>query len=420
MNDNGKVILKVLLFCLAFTALAGVISVMSSSNSLGQVVGSGFWATFCALLMLAFASRTDKKTTQGAVLLGMVLIVIEFIMVMALIWQVPRMMGLNRVEESLRITCLIIVPWGTAAMIFLTHFATPFTRITGQTGLIAIVISFILALIAAWTGNYYWQDERWWITAWTVGHAGILSAICLAGVGTPVVAWTGKTPDPEHGSLRHWRWIGILCVWIIALVLLYHTWKEFHVGLEGVPAIVLPIIGALGVLVPFLHLVLFAPLLPNQRWVGQLTAALGIGTMTLLTALAIMQDENDMLGRLIAAGAIATACASLALLVLARLNVKTTFGESQSVDVRIHLTCPRCRQLQDMAAGASQCKHCGLKIELKFEDPCCTQCGYMLYMLETDNCPECGHVINTTTADVSADLSEPQGVSLRSYESKST
>jgi len=34
MNDNGKVILKVLLFCLAFTALAGVISVMSSSNSL--------------------------------------------------------------------------------------------------------------------------------------------------------------------------------------------------------------------------------------------------------------------------------------------------------------------------------------------------------------------------------------------------
>jgi len=44
----------------------------------------------------------------------------------------------------------------------------------------------------------------------------------------------------------------------------------------------------------------------------------------------------------------------------------------------------------------------------------------MLYMLETDNCPECGHVINTATADVSADLSEPQGVSLRSYESKST
>lgn len=399
MNDNRKLILKVLLFCLAFTAIAGILAVMSSSHSLGRVIGTGFWATFCALLMLAFASRSDKKLTQQAVTLGMIIVIIEFALVLGLIWEVPEMLGLgHRASESLGVTCLIMVPWGTAGMIFLSLYASPFTRAAGITGLCAIGISFVIALIASWSGDAYFHDERWWGIAWSLAMSGIFAALSLVGVGTPVLAWTGSKPEPEQGSLRHWRWLGVFAAAGSAIVFVFLIWSDqFHASDDGFFFIV-PIMSAIALLVPFLNLVLLAPLLPSQRWLGQLTASLGVATIAMLTAMGIMQEENDMMLRFIAAGGIATACACLALLVLVRLNIKTTFGEAQTVDILIDLTCPRCRRTQHLAPGPSQCSDCGLKIELKIEDPRCTQCGYLLYRLEADNCPECGNAIVTIPA----------------------
>ncbi len=398
MNDNRKLILKVLLFCLAFTAIAGILAVMSSSNALGRVIGTGFWATFCALLMLAFASRSDKKTTQGAVMLGMIIVIIEFLLVLGLIWEAPETLGLgHRAAEALGITCLIMVPWGTAGMIFLTLHASPFTRIAGITGLGAIGASFVVAVIATWSRvalafHAFHHDERWWGIAWSLAICGILAAVSLVGVGTPVSAWTGGKPDPEQGSLRHWRWLGVIAAAGTGALFIFLVWTDQFHTVNGF-SIIVSILSAIALIVPFLNLVLLAPLLPNQRWLGQLTVGLGVATIAMITVMGVMKEENDLMLRFIAAGGIATACACLALLVLVRLNIKTTFGEAQTVDIRIDLTCPRCRRTQQLPPGPSQCGDCGLKIELKIEDPRCTQCGYLLYRLEADNCPECGNTI---------------------------
>ncbi len=52
------------------------------------------------------------------------------------------------------------------------------------------------------------------------------------------------------------------------------------------------------------------------------------------------------------------------------------------------------RRKQTIELGGSACKACGLRIEVRAEEPRCRQCGYLLYRLTSDTCPECGTPIH--------------------------
>jgi hypothetical protein len=56
----------------------------------------------------------------------------------------------------------------------------------------------------------------------------------------------------------------------------------------------------------------------------------------------------------------------------------------------ITIICPGCDAKQTLPVGASSCSRCGLVIHTRIEEPRCAQCDYLLYMLKSDNCPECG------------------------------
>lgn len=51
--------------------------------------------------------------------------------------------------------------------------------------------------------------------------------------------------------------------------------------------------------------------------------------------------------------------------------------------------CPRCGRAQDFVNGHGACAHCGLRVWLDIHEPRCA-CGYLLYDLPSDTCPECG------------------------------
>ena len=61
--------------------------------------------------------------------------------------------------------------------------------------------------------------------------------------------------------------------------------------------------------------------------------------------------------------------------------------------IPIRLTCPRCAKSIEAKQGASNCSHCGLRFTIKVEEPRCA-CGYPLYGLASDKCPECGREIS--------------------------
>ncbi|MHC4141142.1 MAG: hypothetical protein ACYSUF_04405 [Planctomycetota bacterium] len=100
-----------------------------------------------------------------------------------------------------------------------------------------------------------------------------------------------------------------------------------------------------------------------------------------------------MTERLTTASAILTSCGALALAVLARLNRRVDFESLTRAFADITVVCPRCRKKQSIGLGGAACKFCSLRIEVQVEEPVCRECGYLLYQLTSDVCPECGTAI---------------------------
>ncbi len=124
-------------------------------------------------------------------------------------------------------------------------------------------------------------------------------------------------------------------------------------------------------------------------------------TISLATALAVFFDIvvlgevwEDWAGRLVGVLAILTACGTVVTPTLALIEYLGRRGSSETMPghVVVSLTCPRCRTAQQVHLGPSKCEACGLRINLETEEPRCT-CGYLLYRLSGEVCPECGRRI---------------------------
>ena len=61
-------------------------------------------------------------------------------------------------------------------------------------------------------------------------------------------------------------------------------------------------------------------------------------------------------------------------------------------DLRLAFTCPRCGEGQSLRPGHARCASCRARFFIEIEEPRC-ECGYVLFNLTGDVCPECGRVI---------------------------
>ncbi|MHA7811804.1 MAG: hypothetical protein ACX94C_00220 [Phycisphaerales bacterium] len=61
--------------------------------------------------------------------------------------------------------------------------------------------------------------------------------------------------------------------------------------------------------------------------------------------------------------------------------------------ITVDMTCPRCEHpIEARSNRETRCEHCRLRVRVEVEEPRCA-CGYLLYQLESDTCPECGKPI---------------------------
>ncbi len=72
-----------------------------------------------------------------------------------------------------------------------------------------------------------------------------------------------------------------------------------------------------------------------------------------------------------------------------RADRELTAVESIERRLRIELECPQCRQMQEVPTGSPRCRTCRARLTVEVEEPRCA-CGYLLYQLSGDYCPECG------------------------------
>lgn len=64
-------------------------------------------------------------------------------------------------------------------------------------------------------------------------------------------------------------------------------------------------------------------------------------------------------------------------------------NESISSRVKILMECPKCAKRQDLSSGNARCSDCNASIFIEIEEQRC-ECGYLLYKLQGEICPECG------------------------------
>jgi hypothetical protein len=68
--------------------------------------------------------------------------------------------------------------------------------------------------------------------------------------------------------------------------------------------------------------------------------------------------------------------------------------QAESIDsrVQVHFGCPKCGERQTHRPGFIKCSKCGAGMFIEIEEPRC-ECGYLLYRLTGQTCPECGRAV---------------------------
>jgi uncharacterized membrane protein len=85
---------------------------------------------------------------------------------------------------------------------------------------------------------------------------------------------------------------------------------------------------------------------------------------------------------------------SLLVPMLVRLHARREKQQAESVSkrVRLTMTCPACRCELTVPTGPARCGQCGHTMIIEIEEPRC-ECGYLLYQLVGEVCPECGRMV---------------------------
>ncbi len=87
---------------------------------------------------------------------------------------------------------------------------------------------------------------------------------------------------------------------------------------------------------------------------------------------------------------ITTGCGTLCTVLLHWVGASAAPEAMVTTTLALSLTCPRCGAAQELPAGRSKCRQCGLSFRIEIEEEHCAKCGYVLYRLTSDRCPECG------------------------------
>ncbi|HEX2971262.1 MAG TPA: hypothetical protein VHP11_02945 [Tepidisphaeraceae bacterium] len=374
-----KILLRVMLWSLAIAAVVGALAILVAAREIvWRVVGTALTTAVASALLLALSLLFEREKSRSAALFGMAAVLVEFLLTLVLIWDfVGLFVDDYHYESAIAITIGFIFLTGVPAMFFLRTLHMPQARIAAQVGLILSAIVFLLAMVAAWGPRRIWHNNAIWDSIGTTSAFGIVAVVCLVGVGT---------------DRRHWRYLGIAASALGLAIALWAIWNN----IRQESAIFTTICSIAGV-IAYANVAMICPLMPNQQWVRWIALGAAILTAAFIDFDATFPhgSNSELLLRSAGATGFIAACATLAMLVLARLNQ----GLGQQLvlaEIRqLTLICPGCHKKQLLPVGDAQCPTCHLRFSIKIAEPRCPNCDYLLYMLKSDRCPECGTPLPT-------------------------
>jgi len=229
-------------------------------------------------------------------------------------------------------------------------------------------------------------DDRVFATIFVVGVYA-LAAMVIVSLGTRMRSTLRLASVGLGASLV----IYLTAIWV------ERTLPSFWENLVWKSGFVAMVVGLV-----FTHRLLIVPLLPVAT-AGRIAKPVALWSALFFAGLCIFgvvfEDVLRFDGwfpRLLGLGGITTAGSSIAVAAVAILG--PTPGEDEpgllTGSVEVPINCPRCgTHVAALSNRDTRCPSCRLKIRVEIEEPRCA-CGYLLYQLEGDTCPECGRAID--------------------------
>ena len=391
-----RALLRSMLWTLGFASLAGVLLVLTPQRHLtGRLFLTGLWSAASIGIAMSVARILVLKKGGTSGLIGLGVVVVSFATGLVAIW-----IGLVWPSHDwhLGLTALVLLGSGLVAACMLRLAAAEWGRFAGRFGALMSAVVFLLVTLAIWGEQIGLRDEslRIGITASLLSSLAIVAIACLIG-------------GPDRPRWMAVRALGLVCSLAAFIIGLNDVWSEISaLNTTFVQCVIIACVAG------FSNLVIRFPLPSSQRWFACGTAVSGLLTGTSLSALLhvsgfVWISASDMLVRLSAGLGIITACATLALMVLYRMNrrVGAAAGAPAVGIGSVLLTCPRCRTRQDAPLGTCGCRGCGLLISVSVAEPRCEACGYITLDLRGDRCPECGAGLTPRGRALSAGSTPP-------------
>lgn len=204
---------------------------------------------------------------------------------------------------------------------------------------------------------------------------------------------------------REMRWttrIAFTSMAISMFVFIFLIWFERH--LRGDTEEHFFKLGSIALVTGFLftHRLLIAPIRMHVSWgiVCKRAALISSAVSASIIIFGVLNEGffswDDAVVRLLGVGLVFAAGASIGTGAIAIFGPKPGDDEPGLLDesIDVTLTCPRCAKSLSLRSNRDQrCDGCRLKLHVRVEEPRCA-CGYLLYQLDADTCPECGRTIN--------------------------
>jgi hypothetical protein len=372
-----RILLRVLLLSLAVAAVVGAASVLFlPADDVWRIFGTGILTAAGCGILLPVSLLTDKPKSRSAGLLGMAVVLLEYLLGLSLIWGSATNWS-DSLLEQLAFAALFLPAVGLPAVALMRIAGTHIGRWAGRIGVWLMAVEFILLMLAVRMDWLQSSDDRGPATAGVCAIFFPLLIMSLAGLGA------------VPGAL--WRWPAIALSVISLAVSLAGIWRSVpdHPGAFAL-LVTIPTVLA------YFNLAMLCPLKRGQIWV-RWVAVVSVVATAVCVDFGVFLDaaqNGELFARLAAATGIIAGCATLALAILAALNRKLerptiTLDNVHSLDV----ICPLCRKKQKITTGGASCAECGLRIVVNLEQPQCAKCGYILYGLKFERCPECGTVV---------------------------
>ena len=255
--------------------------------------------------------------------------------------------------------------------------------------IVSLSLAALLGIVALMLPDWVRKDEEILFSTLLFGLYSLL-ALCCAIV-------------QETRRLVGWMWIGIGAAAVALPIWIFIVW--FESNLDG--DVVEQLAKTAGSLTTISVVIAQCGLLLLPRLDGPLAGFVRKATIIVSIALACTlifmywwfewidnYIDDDILVRGMGVLGILTACGTVVTPIIWKVQAVHRGGSVDSIPsrLRVDIKCPRCETQQQLRTGPAKCATCGLRITVQVEEPRCT-CGYQLYRLESDHCPECGREV---------------------------